>query len=143
MRSHLDRALEDRDFDHHTTRRNSQKNKEVWSQGPQWYRHLNPKPFRPNGRTEDKRFSPYSQSVFKYFLKSLSESSIMGINKVASVKNIFNLWILVVVLCMSGFGFQSYQFLKMYSSIPSEVKIHLENDGRAVFPAFTVCSRNR
>ncbi|GFS89600.1 uncharacterized protein NPIL_315571 [Nephila pilipes] len=91
------------------------------------------------------RSKHFSQSVFKYIVRALSESSISGVNKLFSAKSQFQrfLWALVLVACLSGFSYQTYHFSILYRRKPSVVQIEVENDGLAEFPAITLCNTNR
>ncbi|GBM16177.1 hypothetical protein AVEN_126444-1 [Araneus ventricosus] len=107
---------------------------------PDWSMYATPHENRrsPRSRQSD-------QSVFRYIVKALSDSSISGVNKLFSSKTLLQktLWLIVLTSCLSGFSYQTYQFSKLYRKKPSVVQIEVENDGLAEFPAVTLCNTNR
>lgn len=86
-----------------------------------------------------------SPSISRYLVRSLAESSVNGVNRVASAKTGFQrvLWMLVLSICLGGFGYQTFEFLSIYYSKPSVVQIEVDNDGLVAFPAITFCNNNR
>lgn len=84
-------------------------------------------------------------SIFRYLVRNLAESSVSGVNRVASAKNGCQrlLWILVLGFCLGGFGYQTFEYMSIYYSKPSVVQIGVENNGMMSFPAVTFCNNNR
>ncbi|GFY43712.1 CUB domain-containing protein [Trichonephila inaurata madagascariensis] len=87
----------------------------------------------------------FNQSVSKFIVKALSQSSISGVNRLFSSKTRLQrfIWALVLIVCLSGFWYQTYHFSILYRRKPSVVQIAVENDGLAEFPAVSLCNTNR
>ncbi|GFR01606.1 uncharacterized protein TNCT_334111 [Trichonephila clavata] len=87
----------------------------------------------------------FNQSVSKFIVKALSQSSISGVNRLFSSKTRLQrfIWALVLFVCLSGFWYQTYHFSILYRRKPSVVQIAVENDGLAEFPAVSLCNTNR
>ncbi|GBM16170.1 hypothetical protein AVEN_126439-1 [Araneus ventricosus] len=88
---------------------------------------------------------PKDEKVFTFFMKALSKSTITGVNRLASTKNIFRktLWCLVSLFCLGGFLYQAFWFAVVYNCSPTDVVLRVENDGTLEFPSVTVCNNNR
>ncbi|CAL1270938.1 unnamed protein product [Larinioides sclopetarius] len=107
---------------------------------PDWSMYTNPHANKRSPRSRE-----LDQSVFRFIVKALAESSISGVNKLFSSKSLLQraIWFIVLTCCLSGFAYQTYQFSKLYRKKPSVVQIEVENDGLAEFPAVTLCNNNR
>ncbi|GIX84064.1 uncharacterized protein CEXT_226871 [Caerostris extrusa] len=107
------------------------------SEDPDWSLYTTPLATRTKSSPRSKH---QDQSVWKFTIKALSESSISGVNKLFSANTRIQrfIWLLVLVCCLSGFSYQTYHFSILYRKKPSVVQIEVENDGLAEFPAVTL-----
>ncbi|GFT90402.1 uncharacterized protein NPIL_342581 [Nephila pilipes] len=88
---------------------------------------------------------PENEKVFTFFMKALARSTITGVNRLASSRNVIRkvLWCLVSLFCLVGFMYQAINFAVVYNSSPTEVVLRVENEGTLAFPSVTVCNNNR
>ncbi|GFR22030.1 uncharacterized protein TNCT_360811 [Trichonephila clavata] len=84
------------------------------------------------------RFSSYCKSLCK-------ESLITGFPVIASTSGLIRktIKILVFVVSLCGFLYQTSEFLKLYRAYPTMVDIKVENPDVVPLPAITVCNKNR
>ena len=99
---------------------------------------------RKNISSKSKR-TDRSISVYRYFVNALAMSSINGVSNWAKSKTgIWKfLWLLVIICCAAGYGFQTFTFYSRYRSNPTLVQLQVENDGQVEFPAVSICNANR
>ncbi|GFR14776.1 uncharacterized protein TNCT_713811 [Trichonephila clavata] len=85
------------------------------------------------------------RSFSSYLKKILKTSLITSFPEIASSKSWVTkiIKIIVFILCLIGFTYQTLDFLWMYLDYPTVVNVYITNPYEIVQPAITICSVNR
>ncbi|GFR10048.1 acid-sensing ion channel 1 [Trichonephila clavata] len=78
------------------------------------------------------------------FDEILKNSAIFIISKIGRTQSKFRklLWLLILVICLSGCGFQINRFLHLYFQYPVLLNLEVERKMQLDFPAVTMCNVN-
>ncbi|GFV98490.1 acid-sensing ion channel 1C [Trichonephila clavipes] len=79
------------------------------------------------------------------FDEILKNSAIFIISKIGRSQSKFRklLWLLILVISLSGCGFQINRFLRLYFQYPVLLNLEVERKMHLDFPAVTICNANR
>ncbi|XP_054714730.1 uncharacterized protein LOC129224317 [Uloborus diversus] len=77
-------------------------------------------------------------------IKSFKESLLTGVSKICYEEGRYNklVRLFLLLLCVAGFCFNSWQFLLLYFSYPTYTVTTIVNEGDFPLPAFTFCNRS-
>lgn len=89
--------------------------------------------------------SDEDKSIWEYCQQIFGNSSVSGINHIASAKTKKRrcLWTFIFLVTLVGFFYQFGAFLLQYREYQSIVQIDIQNMGSLMFPAVTLCNANR
>lgn len=85
------------------------------------------------------------ESLKTILLNLLQKSSVYAVSQLVTSSGFCRriLWLLVLLLGLSGCSYEIYHFLTVYFQYPVVITLEVKNNWKLDFPAVTVCNLNR